>query len=80
MAAAPAATARPAGTQALAATSATPSAGATSAEIKVGMTPEQVRAVLGNPKEEIKFASRVRWTYPDVTVVFENGKVQDVKF
>jgi hypothetical protein len=80
VAAAPAATARPAGTQALAATSTTPSAGATSAEIKVGMTPEQVRAVLGSPKEEIKFASRVRWTYPDVTVVFENGKVQDVKF
>jgi hypothetical protein len=71
---------RPAGAQALATTAGSPGGGATSAEIKVGMTPEQVRAVLGSPKEEITFSRRVRWTYPDVSVVFENGKVQDVKF
>jgi hypothetical protein len=49
-------------------------------EIKPGMTPDEVRAVLGKPEHELTFQTRTRWTYPSLTVVFENGKVTEVKF
>jgi len=50
------------------------------AEIRPGMTPDEVRRLLGNPKEEIVFSDKTRWTYPDLAVIFEKGKVKEVKF
>jgi len=54
--------------------------GVTSQRIKVGMTEKEVRDVLGSPDEEIAFGAATRWTYPDLTVVFERGKVKEVRF
>jgi hypothetical protein len=55
--------------------------GATSKkEIKVGMTPLEVLDVLGKPEKEVTFENKSRWTYSDLTVVFENGRVKEVKF
>jgi hypothetical protein len=44
------------------------------------MTPEEVRGALGNPQNEVVFGGRTKWSYPDLTVIFENGKVREVKF
>jgi Zn-dependent protease with chaperone function len=55
-------------------------ASATRAEIRRGMTTDEVRRALGEPQAEIVFGDRTRWTYPDLTVVFEKGRVSDVKF
>jgi hypothetical protein len=44
------------------------------------MTPEEVRAILGSPRDELVFGDKTRWTYPDLSVVFERGKVKEVKF
>ncbi len=54
--------------------------GAGSKEIRVGMSEEQVRALLGAPRERVSFGSQLKWTYPNVSVVFEQGKVKDVRF
>ncbi len=62
----------PAGTQALAGTKRT--------EIRTGMSADEVRAALGEPEAEVVFGAKTRWTYPGVSVVFEKGKVVDVKF
>jgi hypothetical protein len=52
----------------------------TKKEIKVGMTALEVMEVLGKPEKEVSFENKSRWTYPDLTVVFENGRVKEVKF
>jgi hypothetical protein len=52
----------------------------TKKEIKVGMTSLEVIDVLGKPQKEVSFENKTRWTYPDLTVVFENGRVKEVKF
>ena len=44
------------------------------------MTPEDVRAVLGSPGDELTFGRKSRWVYQDLTVVFEAGRVTDVRF
>ena len=49
-------------------------------EIRVGMSPAEVEALLGAPQAEIAFGAKTRWTYADLTVVFEAGKVRDVQF
>jgi len=75
-----------AGTAPAASAAATPRAAAAPAsqtvrrEIKVGMTPLEVLDVLGKPEKEVSFETRTRWTYPDLTVLFENGRVKEVKF
>ena len=56
------------------------SAGSTSTEIKPGMTTDEVRRAFGPPRSEVVFGEKLRWTYQDMTVVFEKGKVVDVKF
>jgi hypothetical protein len=60
--------------------SASASSAPTTREIRAGMTPGEVRAILGNPRDELVFGEKTRWTYPDVSVVFEKGKVKEVKF
>jgi len=49
-------------------------------EIRVGMTSSEVETLLGPPRAEIAFGAKTRWTYADLTVVFEAGKVRDVQF
>jgi len=49
-------------------------------EIRRGMTQDEVRAALGDPETEVVFGRKTQWTYPAMTVVFESGKVVDVRF
>jgi membrane protease subunit (stomatin/prohibitin family) len=49
-------------------------------EIKPGMSFDEVRTVLGAPTTETSFGDKGRWSYADMTVIFEGGKVADVKF
>lgn len=84
----------PSSTQALSSTSSLPSmpgsrpataaasnnSASTSTEIKLGMTTADVRRAFGAPKTEVVFGDKLRWTYSDLTVVFEKGRVVDVKF
>jgi Zn-dependent protease with chaperone function len=74
----------PAGAQALAATSPAPAprpaGGATRTEIRKGMTVDEVRKALGEPQAEVVFGEKTKWTYRDLVVVFEGGKVVDVRF
>jgi Zn-dependent protease with chaperone function len=49
-------------------------------EIRPGMNATEVRALLGKPLEEISFGAKSSWRYPSLTVVFENGRVAEVKF
>jgi Zn-dependent protease with chaperone function len=49
-------------------------------EIKPGMSAAEVRAMLGKPKEEVVFGAKSSWTYPAFTVIFEGGRVTEVKF
>ncbi len=70
-----AAGARPAGGRPAAAT-----APATKKEIKPGMTALEVIEVLGKPEKEVSFGNATQWKYPDLTVIFESGRVKEVKF
>jgi len=54
--------------------------GAGKREIKPGMSFDEVRAIFGDPQGEVAFGDKARWTYADITVVFDGGKVTDVKF
>jgi hypothetical protein len=49
-------------------------------EIEKGMTALQVIEILGKPEREVSFESKTRWTYPDITVIFESGRVSEVRF
>jgi hypothetical protein len=44
------------------------------------MTVDAVRKALGEPQAEVVFGEKTRWTYPDLVIVFEKGRVADVKF
>jgi hypothetical protein len=59
---------------------AVPAGGTVSREIKPGMTALEVIDILGRPQKEVTFQNTTRWTYPDLTVIFENGKVKEVRF
>lgn len=52
----------------------------TKKEIKAGMTALEVIDALGKPEKEVNFENKSRWTYPDLTVIFENGRVKEVRF
>jgi hypothetical protein len=54
--------------------------GGSQKEVKPGMTALEVVDILGKPDKEVTFQSQSKWTYPDLTVIFENGRVKDVKF
>jgi hypothetical protein len=49
-------------------------------ELKVGMTALEVIEIMGKPQSEVSFQSQTKWTYPQVTVIFENGRVKEVRF
>ena len=51
-------------------------------EIEKGMTQDQVRALLGEAKEEFRFANgqQTKWIFEHVKVTFLNGRVTAVEF
>ena len=51
-----------------------------SREIQIGMREFEVRKILGRPKDKVRFGQRTQWTYERLTVVFEKGRVKEVKF
>jgi membrane protease subunit (stomatin/prohibitin family) len=58
-----------------------PAAGVTgSREITPGMTLDQVKGLFGDPTGEVVFGNKTRWNFADITVIFEDGKVTEVKF
>lgn len=57
-----------------------PAAGGGRKEITPGMTFDEVRAIFGSPTGEVVFGNKARWSFADITVVFEDGKVTEVKF
>ena len=59
---------------------AAPAKATTKREIKTGMTALEVIDILGKPQNETSFQSQSKWTYPDLTVIFENGRVKEVRF
>jgi hypothetical protein len=62
------------------ASSASTASTTTKKDIRVGMTPLEVIDTLGKPEKEVNFENKTRWTYPDLTVIFENGRVKEVRF
>ena len=44
------------------------------------MSFDEVKGVFGNPTGEVVFGNKARWSFADITVVFEDGKVTEVKF
>jgi membrane protease subunit (stomatin/prohibitin family) len=73
------ASARPAGSAPSPAPSAQ-TAGAGRREITPGMSFDEVKGVFGSPTGEVVFGNKARWSFADITVVFEDGKVTEVKF
>ena len=55
-----------------------------STEVTKGMTFNQVRGVLGNPKEEFVFkaanGTRTKWVFAHLSVTFLDGRVETVEF
>jgi hypothetical protein len=60
-------------------TSAPPSEPASAPTIALGQTPDQVTGVLGTPKQIVDLGSKKIYKYPDMKVVFTDGKVSDVQ-
>ena len=49
-------------------------------EIKLGMTFAEVESIFGVPQKKATLGNKVIYKYSDMTVVFVDGKVADVKF
>lgn len=47
--------------------------------VALGQTPAQVTSILGSPKQIIDLGAKQIYKYPDMKVVFMNGKVSDVE-
>jgi hypothetical protein len=47
--------------------------------IALGQTPDQVTAIMGSPKQIVDLGSKKIYKYPDMKVVFIDGKVSDVQ-
>jgi hypothetical protein len=47
--------------------------------VALGQTSDQMTAILGSPKQIIDLGSKQIYKYPDMKVVFMNGKVSDVE-
>ena len=50
-----------------------------SVTIALGQTTDQVTAALGNPPRIIDLGAKKIYTYPDMKIIFQNGKVSDVQ-
>lgn len=47
--------------------------------VSVGMTPSQVKGILGAPQAEIGSAPNMTWLYKGKTVIFAAGKVKEIR-
>ena len=47
--------------------------------IELGQTPEQVETILGKPGKIVNLGQKITYIYPDMKVVFVDGKVADVQ-
>lgn len=54
-------------------------AGSEAGGVRPGMSPDDVRRLLGEPDSALVFGERLRWAYPDRTVVFEDNRVTEVR-
>lgn len=50
------------------------------ASIEPGMTEADVLKAMGPPDKKVSFGSKAQWSYRGMQVVFDGGKVVDVKF
>lgn len=50
------------------------------ASIAPGMSESQVLSAMGTPEKKVTFGKKSLWNYRGMQVVFEDGKVTDVKF
>ncbi len=50
------------------------------ASITPGMTEAQVTTAMGNPEKKVVFGKKSLWNYRGMQVVFDDGRVSDVKF
>lgn len=50
------------------------------AELKTGMTIEEVTEIMGLPEKKLSFGDKTKFVYKDMTVIFESGKVSEVDF
>ncbi len=57
-----------------------PAAKTVKRDIKAGMTALDVIDIMGKPQSETNFQSQSKWVYPDLTVIFDNGRVKEVRF
>jgi hypothetical protein len=48
-------------------------------EVKIGQTPDQVTAALGQPVQIFNLGTKVIYKYKSLKVTFVNGKVTDVE-
>ncbi len=48
-------------------------------EITPGMTFDEARALFGEPSGEVVFGDKTRWSFADLSVIFDDGKVTEVK-
>jgi hypothetical protein len=60
--------------------SADPSGDTADATIHPGMTTGDVTKALGDPQKKVNFGTKSLWSYRGMQVVFDSGKVTDVKF
>ena len=44
------------------------------------MTFDEVKGLFGEPTGEVVFGNKTRWSFADITVIFEDGKVTEVRF
>ena len=51
-----------------------------SSRLEIGMTPDEVRKLLGAPTEDALRKGSGFWVYPGLRVVFEGGRVTEVGF
>jgi hypothetical protein len=49
------------------------------AEVKLGMTPDQVENALGKPDKKVTLGAKQIYIYKDMKVTFKDGKVSDVQ-
>jgi hypothetical protein len=78
--AAPAVAPSRAAAPATAAPAAAPAAKTVKREIKAGMTALEVIDIMGKPQSETSFQNQSKWVYPDLTVIFDSGRVKEVRF
>ena len=52
---------------------------ATTVHIEAGMSPDAVISAKGNPKTRVTLGAKTVFTYDDMKLVFENGKLVDVQ-